>query len=81
MFKYLTLADIQRKLKIPESTMREWMKKGIHEYQRKKSLRKSFISEIEAQPYKYFTDQRKIIKIVTLYKIINSKTHYRQYAS
>ena len=56
--KYLTYAYIERKLKIPEFTLREWIKNGISEDKRKKeSGRKLMLPEIEDETHKFFKAQ------------------------
>ena len=59
--KYLTQAEIQRKLKIPESTLRDWIKHGVKEDKRKNaSGRKPMLPEIEDETYKFFKEQRRL---------------------
>ena len=43
----MSIADISKGLLIPDSTLRDWAKKGVNEDKRKNSGRRTLIPEIE----------------------------------
>jgi len=57
----MSVSEISKRFSIPQTTLREWIGKGVHEDKRKdKSGRKSALPKIEENTYKYFQEPRKL---------------------